>query len=300
MQPVCIPHHSYIAHQVAVPFSEGDIAWALHICHFWGGSHYEYLIGRFTPAFKGNLPDGFVGSQHHVRAGVGKSFGQANGPVEKTAPPKFGLEHLRPEVVNIINDPHPKQLERPGHQKEEVRRIAEVDHFEPMPPPGLPRQPHFPPQRGEVLPEKPNQASGFLANPMSIDLDAVDFFLRFGVASHLRANHHHLITRIPQRARFLPDPAVERDGQVFDEDEDGVLHEGSEAKNVVRKRQGFSLGCAVSFRYGAQAVSRNAGETTPSKSSKVVAPGFPSGSVSTESTAVQFNPTSMVTATSAR
>ena len=58
---------------------------------------------------------------------------------------------------------------------------------------------------------------------MPVNLNAFKLFLGLRVAAHLRTNHRHFVTRVAQSARFLPYAAVERHGQVFDDDEDGRL-----------------------------------------------------------------------------
>jgi hypothetical protein len=54
-----------------------------------------------------------------------------------------------------------------------------------------------------------------------VDADAVDLGEELGVALGTPgADHLDLIARLGQRAAFLPHPAVERDGEVLDEDQD--------------------------------------------------------------------------------
>ena len=51
----------------------------------------------------------------------------------------------------------------------------------------------------------------------------IEHFLGLGVTAHLRTDHDHVVTGVTQRARLLPDPPIQRDGQVLDHDEDGRL-----------------------------------------------------------------------------
>ena len=113
--------------------------------------------------------------------------------------------------------------ERPGDQEQQVRRVAEVNDPETPPPPRFPGQSCFPPERGSILAKKSDQTARFPAEPMPVNLNAFELFLGLRVAAHLRTNHRHFVTRLAQRARFLPYATVERHGQVFDDDEDGRL-----------------------------------------------------------------------------
>ena len=71
--------------------------------------------------------------------------------------------------------------------------------------------------------KKTTNRAGFLADPVPVNLNAVDDFLRLGVAAHLWADDDHLVAGVAQRARFLPDAAVERHRQVLDNDADAGL-----------------------------------------------------------------------------
>jgi hypothetical protein len=53
-----------------------------------------------------------------------------------------------------------------------------------------------------------------------VDVDAFDAFVAFGVAAELWAYGGNAIAGVAQGAGLLPHPAVEREGEVFDEDED--------------------------------------------------------------------------------
>ena len=87
-----------------------------------------------------------------------------------------------------------------------------MNDFEPMPPPRCPRQPEFAPKRGGVFAKKSGEPARLLADPVPINLDALALLLRLRTASHLRANHGHVVTRVAQRARFLPDASIEGHG----------------------------------------------------------------------------------------
>ena len=96
-----------------------------------------------------------------------------------------------------------------------------MNDLETMPPPRFPGQPCLTPQRRNIFQEKSRQTARLSADPVSIDLDPFQSLRRSRAAAHARTNHHHFESGVAQRARFLPHPAVQRHGQVLDDDEDG-------------------------------------------------------------------------------
>src|SRR5437667_7484561 len=127
--------------------------------------------------------------------------------------------------MDIVDHPHAKELKRPGDQEEKVRGIAEVNQLEAMPAPSLPSQACFSPESGSVLAEKAKKTAGLFADPVPIDLNALQFLLGFGITAHLRANHDHIISRVAKGARLLPDAAIQRHRQILDNNEsEGLAH----------------------------------------------------------------------------
>src|SRR5437867_1968724 len=131
--------------------------------------------------------------------------------------------------MHIIDHPHAKELKRPSDQEEKVRRVAEVNQLEAMPPPGLPSQACFSPESGSVLAEKAKKTTGLFADPVPIDLNALQLLLGFGITAHLRANHDHIVSRVAEGARLLPDAAIQWDRQILDDNESaGLAHAAHE------------------------------------------------------------------------
>src|SRR5262252_6847690 len=111
-------------------------------------------------------------------------------------------------IENIF---HPEEFEWQGHQEDIVRRIASLQDVEPVPkedPPGIEE---FPEKGRAVLPHVPHRAIAFAGHGMAIDTHPIHHFVAPLVALAAWAQNGYLVTIVPERASFLPDPRVERD-----------------------------------------------------------------------------------------
>jgi hypothetical protein len=182
---------------------------------------------------------------------------------------ELGLEELGPDVVDVEDDlGAEEEFEGPCDQEEEVGRVAEVDDAEAVTAPRLPGEPPFAPEGGGVLAEEPEEAAGFVADPVSVDMDAVEMFVGCRVTAHLGADDDHFVAGVAEGAGLLPDATVQRHGEVFDEDEDGRFRHGFErhlpAEALVGRGELAEFGPAVDVE---QAVFRgeHAGEIRESR-----------------------------------
>ena len=80
-----------------------------------------------------------------------RPFRRAHGPVEQTAFVKLGLEHLRADIVHVVNNPRANELVRRGNEEQQIGRVAEMHDIESVAPPGFPKQPKLPTQRRAVF-----------------------------------------------------------------------------------------------------------------------------------------------------
>src|SRR5438552_17920156 len=96
-----------------------------------------------------------------------------------------------------------------------------MNDFEPMPPPRAPCQPEFAPKRRGVFAEKSGEPARLLADPVPIDLNALALLIRLRTAARVRSVPCHVVARVAQRARFLPDASIEWHGEIFHDNEDG-------------------------------------------------------------------------------
>src|SRR5205807_2326967 len=118
-------------------------------------------------------------------------------------------EHLRPDIVNIVNNPDAEQLKWERNQKQQVGRIAQMNDPEPVSSPGFPRQTQFSKECRSILAEKAAKSSGFFADPMPIDLYPLQHLLGLGVPTHFGAYDYDLVAGIAQSTSFLPDSTIE-------------------------------------------------------------------------------------------
>ena len=73
---------------------------------FGGGANDENVIGLFVAVVKSDLAVCFVGGEDDVGACVVEALGDANSPLEQATLMKFGFEHFRPNIVDIVDDLH--------------------------------------------------------------------------------------------------------------------------------------------------------------------------------------------------
>ena len=218
-----ISHHANIADEMLAPFFKRGIGPDARVGDLRRGANDEHIVRRLATAPDSDVAHRLVRGDHHVCEKVRAPFRRAHGPVQQATFAELGLEHLRADVVHIVNDPRAGELVRRGNQKQQVGRVAEMQDIEAVPPPGFPKQPELAPESRAVLAKKTADCTGLLADPVPVNLNAVDDFLRLCEAAHPRANDNHLVACIAQCARFLPDPAVERHRQVLDDDANAGL-----------------------------------------------------------------------------
>ena len=76
------------------------------------------------------------------------------------------------------------------------------------------------PKRGRIFIQKSPNPFGFTADPVTINLNGFELFLRLIVPAHLRTDHGHIMTSIPQRTGVLPHAPIQLHRQIFNDDED--------------------------------------------------------------------------------
>ena len=113
-------------------------------------------------------------------------------------------------------------FERQRHQEDQVGRVAGVDRIETAPERDLQRQPHLVEQRRCIFDEVTLGAVRLQWQRVTMDIDAVQPLEPRLVPLADRADDRDLIASRYQRVGFLPHPPVERQRQVFDDDEDAA------------------------------------------------------------------------------
>ncbi len=176
---VGVAHHTDVADQVTSSLAQRRVRRAPVVdADFRRRAHDEDVLAAPSAALERDCADRLVGGDHDVGAAVGQPLGGAHQPVEEAAPAELRLEHLRPHVVHVVDDPHAEQqLERQRHEEQQIRRVAEVDDGRPVPEPHLPGQPVSPSSADAYSPRNPTSAASLLADPVAVDVDAVEIFV---------------------------------------------------------------------------------------------------------------------------
>src|SRR5579871_155364 len=84
------------------------------------------------------------------------------------------------------------------------------------------RQTEFVVQGGGVLKQVDPDSTRLDGHVVAVDMNAVEFLIAFVVLFSLRANHGHDVSGPGERGRFLPDAAVERNREIFDNDQNAA------------------------------------------------------------------------------
>src|ERR1700685_36286 len=128
-------------------------------------------------------------------------------------------------VVMVEDVLDPEQLERQGHQKNIIGGIAalnDVKSTTEINPPGVHK---FPEQSPAELPQIPQRTVALGGYRMAVDVYAFQKLIAALVPFALRTQYRDFVAVLMQAASFLPYPTVERDGNVFHDDEDFFAHE---------------------------------------------------------------------------
>ena len=185
-----------------------------------------------------------------ISAALKVSFSASRNRCQKTpAPAELRLVELRVGVVMVEHEALAgENLEEQPDQKNEVGRIAGMDHVEAVAPPHLEREHELPEQRDRVFDEIGRGAARLDRQGMAIDPDAVDDLVRALIARALGADHRHLVTRVAERRRLRPGTAVERNREVLHHDQHSELtpHRSTSQEStraLARKAEGHPIIC---------------------------------------------------------
>src|SRR4051812_26619754 len=112
-----------------------------------------------------------------------------------------------------------EELPEAADGEDEIRRIARMDDVEPAAEADLPRKHELHEQRARVLDRVAEQAIRLLRQRVTMDVDAVDALEAFLEGRGLRTVDGDREARRVERARLLPHAPIERQRQVFHDDE---------------------------------------------------------------------------------
>ena len=181
----------------------------------------EGVLDRDPAAAGGHGAVALVGGDDGVRGAVGAPLQQAHRPVHRVAllaePREVELGH---EVVLVEDDPGAAGLRAQRGEEQQVRRVAQVDHVDRRALLDALDQPVRVPEGGAVLLEVALRPPGGGHEGVAVDPDAVDDDLGLGVPLRPeRADHLDLPAVAGEGLALLPDPPVERDREVLDDDQ---------------------------------------------------------------------------------
>ena len=122
----------------------------------------------------------------------------------------------------LVEDESPAhELERRRRQKNEVGRIAGLNNGETALPMNLDQEPEFMNERRGIFAEIGDRPAPLGRQRMAIDRNVVDDFESLGIGGIGRADHRDQPAGAGEGLSLLPDPPIERDRQIFHDNDTG-------------------------------------------------------------------------------
>src|SRR5207245_5777038 len=113
-----------------------------------------------------------------------------------------------------------EELIKNRDQKDQVRWIARMKNIESMPVRHLQGENEFP-KKGDSIFEKISHGARAFHTPwMAVDVHTVYLLVCLVISPSFRTNDRNGVTSLMQHCGLLPDPAIDRDRQVLDDDKD--------------------------------------------------------------------------------
>src|SRR5271157_1645207 len=125
-------------------------------------------------------------------------------------------------VIEDVLDP--QQFERQSNQENIVGRIAALNDMKAAPQEDPASVEELPKERPAVFPEI-TQGSASFFHRVPVDPNPIDNFVLLLVPFPSRTQYGHFIPILVQRGGLLPNTRVERNGCVFHDDKDLLLHD---------------------------------------------------------------------------
>jgi hypothetical protein len=120
----------------------------------------------------------------------------------------------------VVDQARPERGQRQANEKEKVRRIANVYDPHTVPEADSERDAELGQDSDQVLDQIGEGPPRLGTGPVSVDPDAGDCLAPTRMLSRGRADDMNLVSGTDKREGLLPDPAIERNGKVLDEDQD--------------------------------------------------------------------------------
>ena len=215
-------HHPDVGDEVLpAPPQGGNGLLALQALVVGTGPHHRHVGAGLAPSTHRDLGVGLVG-RHDVVGRPKRRSLQAQQPSvrQRAAVGEAGLVQLRAKIVVVEDEPRPVEAaEQPGDRPEDVGRVARLQHGERAGAAG-PKHLRGRGQEGvRVLQDEADGPAPGCVRAVLQHRDALEDLVA-RVALPLRADDGDVVTRCGQRPALQPDPTVERDRQVLDDDQD--------------------------------------------------------------------------------
>ena len=122
----------------------------------------------------------------------------------------------------IEDEPLAHELEWQSGEKDQVWRIAGLDDRKAALAVNLEQEAEFMEQRGRIFAEVSKRAAPLGRQGMPVDRDVVDDLERLRKVGVGRADHRHCPAGAMEGLSLLPNPSIEGDRQVFNDDDTGA------------------------------------------------------------------------------
>ncbi len=186
-----------------------------------------HALRGHAAALDGDLLECLVGCNRDVRSPERKPLEPHQQLVKPAALAELGLVQLWIDIVMVEHEWLAEHvLPEAGDDEHQVGRIARLHHVEPDLEIGLDAERELPGQRRAVFQRIAESAVGLQRQRMPEHVNAVEDFVALGVLPTERTDHRYRIAGIAQGLRLLPDAAIQRNGQVLDDDQDAGLPAG--------------------------------------------------------------------------
>ena len=146
----------------------------------------------------------------------------------------------------IEDEPLAHELERQSGEKDQVGRIAGLDDRKAAFAVNLEQEPEFMKQRGRIFAEVSKRAAPLGRQRMPVDRNVVDDLEALRKVGVGRADHRHRPAGAMEGLSLLPNPSIEGDRQIFDDDDTGAgLARGRHGRPSIVGICGFGQGAAT-------------------------------------------------------
>src|ERR1700722_17014814 len=201
------------------------------------------LGGRLAAAAHGEVFEGRIGGDDVVGRPVAQPLEHHQPAIESPLLAEFDDEQFWRDVVLIIDEALAHELEWKRRKKDEVWRIAGLDDRKASFTVDLEQEPEFVEQRSRIFAEISKRAPPLSRQGMAVDRNGVDDLERLRKIGVGRTNHGDDPSGAMEGLSLLPNPSIEGDRQVFNDDYAGTgLGRGRTGRPSIGRFRAFRKG----------------------------------------------------------